>query len=134
MEYPQIISLVPQGEDFDATAVNEGVWVSAQHIAALEAALATNVSDLATAATNVTTAQGATAAVQTLLDAANVTITERDATIVELNNQIATLKKGAAKEPAATGKATDDLGKKEFVSTDPINAQAAEMRRIRDGK
>lgn len=36
MEYKHILSLVPQGEDFDASAINEGVWLSTGHLNNIE--------------------------------------------------------------------------------------------------
>jgi chromosome segregation ATPase len=39
MEYTQIKALVPEGEHFDTTAINEGVWLSEGHLNKLEESL-----------------------------------------------------------------------------------------------
>ena len=42
MEYTNIVSLVPEGEHFDASAINEGVWISQAHLDAIETKLGEN--------------------------------------------------------------------------------------------
>lgn len=48
MKFPKISAVVPQGEHFDESAVNEGVWLSENHLNAVENAL--SVAETATAA------------------------------------------------------------------------------------
>ena len=131
MEYPQIISLVPEGEHFDASAVNEGVWLSVGHInsieggiTALQQAVATNKVDL-----DARTSELATASQN--LSAANATITERDATIAAQATEIANLKAAAAKSPATTT-TTEDPNEGTEVEESDITKEAKKLREMRD--
>lgn len=76
MKFPQLNSLVPAGEHFDESAINEGVYLTVAHVTGIENSLAVNASVLA--------------AMQTKVDEAAVTITTHDATIAGLNIQAAT--------------------------------------------
>jgi hypothetical protein len=42
MPYTRIISLVPDGEHFDASAIGEGVWLSTGHLNSIESSLEQN--------------------------------------------------------------------------------------------
>ena len=77
MKYPQLNSLVPAGEHFDESAVNEGVFLSVAHIDAIEQNLAGH--------------EGVLQAVQTQLDTAKETNTTHEATIVTHEATISTL-------------------------------------------
>lgn len=86
MEFPQLTALVPSGEHHDFTALNEGIWLSAGHIANIENALAT-------AATNATTATTATVDLQQQLQTANDSLTAANTRISELEGEVSGLKK-----------------------------------------
>ncbi|THU34241.1 hypothetical protein FAM09_24800 [Niastella caeni] len=111
MSYPRITALVPQGEYFDSTALNEGIWVTTGHFNAIENALETvngSVTTLTTERDNLqqqlTQAQqdAQTAATQAQND-----LQARDNTIASLQNQIATLKKSPAGEFQTTARDED---------------------------
>ena len=100
MEYTHIINLVPQGEHFDPSAVNEGVWVTETHLGAIENSLISN-------ATGTSAIQEASnekdQQIQSLTDQLNgqkQIVTDRDATIAAQAIEIANLKAGAAKRAA----------------------------------
>lgn len=129
MEYPKIISLVPQGEHFDASAVNEGVWLSVAHVNSIEeklnsnAAASTAVADAAIASAN------EIVSLTDQLNASKQVITERDATIAAQAIEIANLKAGAAK-PAAVTVVSEDANADTKVE-DEITKQNKQIRAAR---
>jgi chromosome segregation ATPase len=74
MKYPRVKELVPENEHFDESAVNEGVWLSQNHLNNVEESLQESST--------------AIDAVQSNLDAANNTITELNETISTLNDTV----------------------------------------------
>jgi hypothetical protein len=110
MEYPQIISLVPEGEHFDASAVNEGVWVSAAHLVNVETRITALVSEAALADQRISTEREAAEAAQNSLTAANTSLSTSAARISELEAEVVGLKRSAAKEPETTTAEADALG------------------------
>lgn len=90
MKFQKISAAVPQGEHFDESAVNEGVWMSETHLTSIENAL--------------TVAETATAQVTASLETAN-------ASIENLNTELATEKENVTKltgeKEAAEQKVTD---------------------------
>jgi hypothetical protein len=132
MEYTNIISLVPQGEHFDPTAMNEGVWLTETHIGAIENKLASG----ATASTAMADAAVAQAneivSLTDQLNASRQVITERDATIAAQAAEIAKLKAGPAAEPKTTKKEGDDLNGPATEEVSEITIQAAKLRAMRD--
>lgn len=134
MEYTNIISLVPEGEHFDPTAMNEGVWITEGHMNAIENHF-TTVTSAGTALQE--TINGSAQEIQSLKDQLNASkqvITERDATIMQLNEQIATLKAGPADKEKTTQKEEDDLNDHGAEALSEISSYAAKLRAIRDGK
>ena len=132
MEYPNIISAVPEGEHFDASAVNEGVWLSQAHLDSLENRLQENAGSISSAAAAVESGNAA-------IEAANTTIADRDATIAAKDEEIATLtaenaklKAGPAGSFSNTSKEQDDLGADGFAGLDPVNTEAAKLRKMRN--
>lgn len=132
MEYSQLSALVPQGEHFDASAVNEGVWLSQGHLQNVENVLSANASALQAAkdegaqqlaaavqqnetAVNdanakVTAAETAQAAAEASLATANDTIAARDTRITQLETELAEARKGPATEFETTTREKDELG------------------------
>ncbi len=133
MEYPQIISLVPADEHFDASVIGEGVYLSVAHVNAIEEKL----KGAATASTAVADAAIASAneivALTDHLNASKQVITERDATIAAQAIEIANLKAGAAKPPAATVTAEDPAEAKTEVVSD-ITKEAQKLYAMKKGK
>lgn len=102
MSLPRITALVPQGEHWDSTALNEGIWLTTGHVNAIETALTGNETAVTTLTTErdnlqqqLTQAQQAATTTATQHTAA---LAERDGKIITLQGEVATLKKG----PAAT--------------------------------
>lgn len=58
MKFPKIAALVPQGEHFDESAVNEGVWVSQNHLQGIETGLTVSEKSAADAVASLETANG----------------------------------------------------------------------------
>lgn len=134
MEYTHIISLVPEGEHFDATAVNEGVWLTEGHMAAIEEKLNGNVNAvrLAQEAANASAQE-----IQSLTDQLNAskqTVAERDATIAAQAAEIEKLKAGPAGQQQQTKKEGDDLNDGAAAQESEVTKEANRLRAIRDGK
>ena len=99
MKYPQLSAVVPQGEHFDDSVVNEGVWLTAAHLNNIEAALSTNAELDTTMNSAIATMTGQ---IDGLVDTAvkdAATIRTQSARIVELE---ATVEKLEAK-PSGNG-------------------------------
>jgi len=79
MKYPQLNALVPTGEHFDESAINEGVYLSVGHVNSIEETLAGHI---------------------TSMDAVNVKLDEANTSISTLNTTVSSL------EEAATTSAT----------------------------
>lgn len=134
MEYTQLNSLVPAGEHFDSSAINEGIYLTSGHVEAIENALASNsttVSDLNTQITNITSERDTA---QSALATANQTIADRDATIEQQAQEIATLKAGAAGSMKSTEKTEDNLHDSGAVVESAITKEAKRLRELRDKK
>ena len=103
-KFKKIAALVPKGEHFDESAiVNEGGWVTVNHLTAIEAALEvseTTVSELATANGTVETLNTEIAGLNTAATASQLTISTQAAKITELEGKITVL--GAARSGAGT--------------------------------
>lgn len=111
MEYTRITALVPDGEHFDASAMNEGIWLTVSHVNAIETSLEAAGGALATMTTerdNVQQqlAQSQTAA-QTAATQAQSDLQARDAQIATLQTQVADLSKKPASEFLTTTRAED---------------------------
>lgn len=113
MEYTNIIAAVPEGEHFDAAAVNEGVWMSQGHLQSIENVLAANAGRVANLENQISTDATKHAddlqAVNGQLATAKETITAHEQTIADLQAEVATLKQSAAGQFSQTSKPGDDL-------------------------
>jgi hypothetical protein len=142
MPYSRITALVPAGEHFDESAVNEGVHLTVGHVSAIENALDAS----ATAAAGHKTAmdalnkkledqalqaQQAVAAqkeAEKNLADANKKIETHEARIVELEEQVDLEENGGAELPGTKKKADKTAGKAKVPfhldANNPINALA----------
>lgn len=126
--YEKITALVPQGEHFDATAINEGVYLTESHVANIEVALK-NADTLAAQMQQQLDAEKQTATdLQGQLDAANNTVSTKDETIAALQNEVAALKAKPAADFAEGGKEEDDHGGGEVKQISEITKEANEKR------
>lgn len=132
MEYTNITALVPTGEHFDSSAINEGVYLTVAHVNAIEKSLGGHATALADQALQAQQAVAAQQTAEASLATANQTIADRDATIVAKDAEIAKLKAGPAADMKETAKDKDDLGGKD-KAVDPITAEANRLRELRDG-
>lgn len=135
MKFPHINALVPEGEHFDESALNEGIYVSVGHFNAIEKALAAaavSVEQLNTA--NATIAER-NASVQNL----NTTVSEKETHIGSLNQKVNELEAkvaelGGQSSGSGSGLPTPDDPKPEeadkkvsLLSADhPLNVYAAQ--------
>ncbi len=108
MKYPKITALVPSGEEFNADAVNEGIWLTAAHVDAIEATVANAEAAAATQAEIITAANELIAEGQTLVNAANATIAANATELVALQAEVTKLK-GTPADVVATSVAEDKL-------------------------
>lgn len=133
MEYTNIIAAVPAGEHFDASAVNEGVWMSVAHLNSIEAVMATFNTQLDDQALQAQQAVEANGTLTDALNTANATIEERNAEIASLQQQIADLKAAPAAPITQTTKEGDEFEKLQ-VQESEITREARLLREKRDGK
>lgn len=134
MEYPNIIAAVPQDEHFDASAVNEGVWMSEAHLGSIETTLAANTEAIASIKSQFDSEALARQQAETALAAANDSNAEKDNTIAAQAAEIAALKEGPAATITTTTKEKDDLGDGKVVQESETTKEARRLRAMRDGK
>lgn len=133
MEYTNIISLVPQGEHFDPTAMNEGIWMTANHVGAIENSLTSNATGTSAIQESLNERDQQIQSLTDQLNGSKQVLTERDATIAAQAIEIANLKAAAAKPAAVTVSAEDDLGGSAVVESE-LTIEARKLRAIRDCK
>jgi len=133
MEYTNIINLVPAGEHFDASAVNEGVWVSVAHLNNIENTLVE-----ASIKVDESTEQNRLAIEN--LEAANLSVQqataameEKDNTIASLQQQIEILKAGPAAAIQQTAKEKDDQPQAPAFESE-VTKEANRLRALRNKK
>ena len=132
MEYTNIISLVPQGEHFDPTAMNEGVWLTESHINAIESSLGTYTSAGTVAQETINDRDQQIQSLTDQLNASKQVVTERDATIATQAAEIERLKAGPAGEQQQTKKeGTDNLNHGAAVEEDEITKENKRIRAAR---
>lgn len=139
MELTNIIAAVPAGEHFDATAVNEGVWMSKGHLESIENVLAVNASRVSELENQISAdATRHTEDAQALgaqLATAQGTITAHEQTIADLKAEVATLKNGAASQFSNTSKQTDDLHEENAAAAESdTTKEARKLISMRGGK
>ena len=135
MEYNNIIALVPQGEDFDITAVNEGIWLSQGHMDNIEKALSDDTAAKADHALQIQQSVNEKQTLEASLEVANQSIASNNIRIGELEAEVATLKKGAAGSMQSTAKEVDDMNDSATSEKmDETTKEAKRLRALRDGK
>lgn len=117
-------------ENFEA--MNEGIWVTAEALDNIEASIAEHQRNLQQAAHAVETGVSA-------IEGLNTTVAERDATIAAqteqiaaLQSELAALKAGPAGNLSGTTTTQDELGADGVIGSDPVNAEAARLRAMRN--
>lgn len=127
MEYTHITACVPEGEHFDATAVNEGVWLTEKHLQSIESFMAHQ----ATAASSFETqiSEKDTAIAEAKKEASDAVAGQEvlQTKINELNTEIETLKKKPASDFTNTAKEKDENGG-EVKTVDPVTEEANKKR------
>jgi len=95
MKYPNVSALVPEGEHFDESAVNEGVWLTAAHLNHIEQSLGANNSAVAQLETQLQAANNTAAQLHEQLNArpTQESLDAANATIATLQEQVKTLGK-----------------------------------------
>ncbi len=136
MKYPKLNSVVPAGEHFDESAINEGVYLTTGHVNNIESALVAGAqasADLQTANTTIDGLNTTVSGLQktdgekdTTINTQKQKITELEAAVQKLGGEPSgpgTVVKPAAKEEVV--KETVDEGLPKFDSADhPANAFA----------
>ncbi len=91
MKFSNIHALVPEGEHFDETAMNGGIWLTEGHVGNVENTLVTAAASLTQSAARIqelteqlTTSQSALAEAQNQLTAANSTISTLQGEVADL--------------------------------------------------
>lgn len=110
-QFSKIIALVPAGEHFNAEAiVNEGIYLTAGHLAAVEAALNRSVKQEQDLLTLTGTLQDQLTTATTALTATQSQLTEANTKVTGLETQVEALKKAPAADFGnTTKKGTDNL-------------------------
>ncbi len=128
-KYEKIAALVPEGEHFDATAINEGVYLTTAHIANIEVSLLNQDTVVAEMQTQIDAAnqQNETDA-QTIADR-DATIKGKDAQITALEAEVATLKAKPASDFIQTSKEKDEHGGGDPKPVSEVTKQANEKRK-----
>jgi hypothetical protein len=91
MKFPKISALVPQGEHFDESAVNEGVWMSESHLSSIESALVTAETATAETATQLETANASIVTLTEEVSAEKINLSTAQTTISTQAARIAAL-------------------------------------------
>ncbi len=98
MKYPRLNELIPEGEHFDESAVNEGVWLTVTHLNNIEESLSQSTTaieavenNLAVANNNISELEKTVNDLQKSVNDANQTITKNNSTIAALQAKITEL-------------------------------------------
>lgn len=134
MEYTHIISAVPEGEHFDSSAINEGVWLSVGHLDSIESRLAGHTEEVNALNSGIAAHETAIEGLNATIAANEAVVSERDARIVELEGEVAKLKAAPAASLTGTSIDKDDVGPESVIGSDPVNAEAARLRAMRNSK
>lgn len=115
MKFPKLTALAPAGENFDETALNEGIWVTGSHLESVEAALAGSdialqevQTNLEAATAQVTESATKVTALEESAGSAATTIATQTARIAELEAENTVLGKKASGNGTPLGTRKDD--------------------------
>ncbi len=107
MKYPKLNSLVPAGEHFDESAINEGVYLTTGHVNSIEETLAGHVAALNAVNVQLTEANNSITTLNEAATTSATTIKTQAERIVELEGQVEKLGKDAS-GTGTTLKAVDE--------------------------
>jgi chromosome segregation ATPase len=125
MKYKNIQSHVPQGEHFDESAiVNEGGFLSVNHLNAIESVLENNASTLSTAQQSLQTATENVTTLTTERDAAQSALSTANATVTSQANKIANLEA----QIVEFGKKSSGNGSTIHTETDEVIEQPSTVK------
>jgi uncharacterized coiled-coil protein SlyX len=130
MEYPLVSALVPEGENFDSSAVNEGVWVTQAHLVGIENALTENNSAIANHASELQALGGQVTSTNEALTAANASLATANETVAAKDQEIATLQakitelENKTEDPKQSSKPKDETGGSKTPWENPMNKLA----------
>lgn len=132
--YEQLTSLVPEGEHFDASAINEGVYLTEGHLVNIESALAANAGAVSAIQQQLDEATSQRDTAQQSVNGLTESISQKDARIQELEAKVVDLEKKPAGEFSEKGKDKEDHGggngdEKYLTSYDK---EAEQLRAIRN--
>ena len=130
MEYTHVKALVPEGEPFDSSAVNDGVWLSQTHLANIDKVLGENAtavanlnSGLTETETKLNAAVDAHKVTEESLSAANQTIADKDQEIAKLQDKVTALE-NKTEDPKQTSTDADKTGNSAKTWDNPMNRLA----------
>lgn len=127
--YEKITALVPDGEHFDSSAINEGVYLTEGHVANIEVELKNNAAAIAQHDATVTDLNGKLNTANQQLETSNQQLTAKDTEITALKNEVAELKKKPAADFTQTSKEKDDHGGGEVKEVSEVTRQANAKRK-----
>lgn len=133
MEYPQIISLVPLCEHFDASVVGEGIWISVAHFAAIENQLDEAAALIKEGVNLLNDANTQIAAAKQEANDATMGTEALQTENNDLKQQIADLKAGAAKPVTVTTTGADPFEGPTTVKSE-VTAEAERLLAMKHGK
>lgn len=126
--YEKIAALVPEGEHFDATAINEGVYLTTAHIANIEVSLLNQDTVVAEMQTQLDAAKQQNETSQQTIADRDASLESKDAQITALEAEVATLKTKPAADFTEKGKEKDEHGSGEQKQLDPVTIEANKKR------
>lgn len=130
MSFPKVTALVPKDEHFDSTALNEGIWLSAGHLNAIENALAAAAANDTTQASRITELTSQLATKQNDLTAAQSSLATANTTISGLQGEIVTLKGTPAGPIVQTSKNGGDELPNTGKQLSAVTKEANELRAL----
>ncbi len=131
MEFKHILALVPDDEHFDASAVNEGVWVSTGHLQNIENELATSLAQVLEADQQNQQAIENLNNANTAIETAAALAAEKDQQIAALQAEIETLKAAPAAPITQTVKGKDEKEEKP-VQKSEVTLEAERLRALKN--
>jgi uncharacterized protein YkwD len=131
MSFPTITTLVPKDEHFDATALNEGIWLSEGHLVNVESALVDAAANNTQQTTRINELSGQLTAAQASLTEAQNNLATANTTVSTLQGEIAELKKQPAVPLSQTPKEGVDETPGGGTQLSEITKEANEIRKLK---
>jgi septal ring factor EnvC (AmiA/AmiB activator) len=130
-KYP-LVSAAAMVEAFEA--LNEGIWITEEALNNIEASISEHADASAALNSNVAQLETTVEGLNATIAANEAVVSARDARIAELEGEVAKLKAGPAADLTGTSKEKDDVGPEGIIGSDPVNAEAARLRAMRNSK